>query len=482
MRKSRDTNRTGVRLQRLESRRLLSGGFVWGWGIGTSTNGQATPSAVEMDSNGNTILLATFTGTIDADPATDHRRDLVSKGGRDVLVAKYDPQGALLWARSFGGAGDEEANDLALDSLGNVYLTGSFYGTVDFCPTAAVWNEISRGGGDIYATVLSMNGGFHMVRAVGGKGYDSGRGIAVDQDTGEVAVVGTFKFQVNFGQDWFRNPDIRVPDLPVVGGSDGFLWRFDSQGFYTGAKRQGGPNNDTLNEVALHESSVFTAGEFDGQVLVVAAPPDNVSPEVTTTVTSNGGRDVLVCEWTEGIGGWHVQHSWQYGSAGQDYANGLAVNDQGAYVLGTFDGSLNGLPSRSRARDLFVARAGTEMARIGGVADDIAGDLALDSAGNVLVCGAHRGTLGIYPSSGQPVYFAPMYRYDMFVVSFTSALQHGWSMQRGDTSSERALAIAARGGHFTLAGAFDGQTLLDPDQPFVPSRGQVDILVAQYLL
>ncbi|MCK4700100.1 MAG: SBBP repeat-containing protein, partial [Bacteroidales bacterium] len=48
----------------------------------------------------------------------------ISYGGDDGLVVKYDQNGTILWAFKIGGAGDDEASAITLDSSGNIYITG----------------------------------------------------------------------------------------------------------------------------------------------------------------------------------------------------------------------------------------------------------------------------------------------------------------------------------------------------------------------
>lgn len=63
--------------------------------------------------------------------AANQTRTLRSAGGTDLFLAKYDPQGTLIWARSAGGAGNEAATGLALDPAGNIYVTGFFSASAD---------------------------------------------------------------------------------------------------------------------------------------------------------------------------------------------------------------------------------------------------------------------------------------------------------------------------------------------------------------
>ena len=53
-------------------------------------------------------------------------------GTGDAFVAKLDTLGELIWAAQFGDATYDQASGIATDSLGNVLVTGSFEGVVDF--------------------------------------------------------------------------------------------------------------------------------------------------------------------------------------------------------------------------------------------------------------------------------------------------------------------------------------------------------------
>ncbi|HXU12772.1 MAG TPA: nucleotide-binding protein, partial [Candidatus Binatia bacterium] len=57
---------------------------------------------------------------------------LTSLGTQDIFVAKYSAAGANLWARRFGGLHTETSLDIASDPGGSPYVTGYFWGDVDF--------------------------------------------------------------------------------------------------------------------------------------------------------------------------------------------------------------------------------------------------------------------------------------------------------------------------------------------------------------
>ena len=48
------------------------------------------------------------------------------------------------WAKSVGGSNEDRGESIGVDGSGNVYLTGNFYGTADFDPSAGTTNLTAR--------------------------------------------------------------------------------------------------------------------------------------------------------------------------------------------------------------------------------------------------------------------------------------------------------------------------------------------------
>jgi hypothetical protein len=126
--------------ERLEDRNLLAAyafGEVQQIGNGaldTSANG-----SLAMDADGNSYVAGYFEGAVDFDPAHVHPGDvdwLTSVGNdRDLFVAKYSLQGALLWVRAIESdvtvSGRlETVNEIAVDDQGNLYVAGDFADTL----------------------------------------------------------------------------------------------------------------------------------------------------------------------------------------------------------------------------------------------------------------------------------------------------------------------------------------------------------------
>ena len=96
------------------------------WAIGFGTEGQEWPKQVVTDDGGNIYLTGRYSGPITLDGHT-----LPETSGQDIFLAKFSPQGKALWLRGFEVSGSKDwGNGLAVDAFGNVILTGTIGGTL----------------------------------------------------------------------------------------------------------------------------------------------------------------------------------------------------------------------------------------------------------------------------------------------------------------------------------------------------------------
>jgi len=131
----------------------LSSNVIWVKQMGGTGNDQAYETF--LDAMGNLYTTGRFSDTVDFDPGLE-TTNLTSVGGVDVFIHKMDTSGIFHWAKSIGGTGSENGNDITTDGNGNVYTTGAFQLTADFDPGPGTSNLNSVGSYDIFIHKMSQ--------------------------------------------------------------------------------------------------------------------------------------------------------------------------------------------------------------------------------------------------------------------------------------------------------------------------------------
>jgi len=115
----------------------------------------------------------------------------------DIFVSKLDRNLSSLLASTYlGGYDDDVGNSLALDSSGNVYVTGTTQ-SKDFPTTAGAFDRTYDSGesyyysyGNVYVSMLDSNLTFLLASTYLGSGYSQGSSLALD-NSGNVFLAGT---------------------------------------------------------------------------------------------------------------------------------------------------------------------------------------------------------------------------------------------------------------------------------------------------
>ncbi len=206
-----------------------SGSLVWAKRMGGT--GDESGSRIVLDASGNLYVIGDFTGTADFNPGPG-TLNLSSAGLYDVFIFKLDANGNLSWARSLGGTSNDNGYGVAIDQNGNVYMTGSFAGTVDFDPGAGISNLTAVGARDIFISRLDASGNLVWAKNMGGTFDDSGTNLTLD-GSGNVYTTGIFSTTVDF------DPGANVYALNSMGYLDIFISKLDSNGNFVWAKEHG---------------------------------------------------------------------------------------------------------------------------------------------------------------------------------------------------------------------------------------------------
>lgn len=158
------TNRGGEDIFVAKYSPNTNGGLSLIWVKGIGGTGHNRGFDVEVDGTGNVYSTGYYNGTVDFNPNSTNssNRKLQSSGlGTASFVSKLSNSGLYVDSANIAAAqlktGNADSRALELDSAKNVYLTGTFSGTIDFNPTSAKFNLRTNGGTDAFVVKLTQS-------------------------------------------------------------------------------------------------------------------------------------------------------------------------------------------------------------------------------------------------------------------------------------------------------------------------------------
>ncbi len=117
----------------LQTSFLAAQNVHWGGVINVTFNDNIYD--IQADKDNNLIVCGQYSGTVDFDPGPGIANMTAASTGEDIFIAKYDSVGTYLWSHGFGtGFFYDECDRVAVDTSGNIFITGMWNGTIDFDP------------------------------------------------------------------------------------------------------------------------------------------------------------------------------------------------------------------------------------------------------------------------------------------------------------------------------------------------------------
>jgi len=154
-------------------------------------------NSLALDASGSVFLTGSFDGVVDFDPGISVH-NLTSSVGHDIYFAKYDASGNYVYAKSLSGSGFNDLSErIFLDASGNIFLCGTFDGTVDFDPGSGTQDHSSAGGFDIFLAQYDGSGNYIYAKTFGSTGIDIGWAAATDV-SGNTYLTGPIEGTVDF--------------------------------------------------------------------------------------------------------------------------------------------------------------------------------------------------------------------------------------------------------------------------------------------
>lgn len=401
----------------------FSQSFQWVQSLPSTQNGDLCPSG-----DGNILRCGTFSGTVDFDDSGDNVEGL-SYGGADIFVQKFDDNGSLLWLKTIGGTGTDEAYSIRVDDNMNIYIGGFYSSTVDFDPGVGVANKTATGR-DAFVLKLDSNGDFVWVETFESTGNTYIHFLEIRN--GSAYFAGYCDGQIDL------DPSPSDSLVTTNGQYNLFMGKMDLQGSLDWAH-----TIDGSGEVILYGFDVDNDGNplFSGDFFDVAIDLDPSSAQAISPC--NGDADVFLLKLdSEGNYLWHNT----FGGVGFDFGVEVYVDgDNNIYQVGAFSGTVDVDPyagtdnrTSSGERDFFLQKYSPQGSLIRTTTLGISGSSyaeKIQGDGEFLyLTGLFNDTVDLNPDPNieniyvSYPYIDPTYS-DYFVLKLDTAANHIWSGQ-----------------------------------------------------
>jgi len=409
----------------------------------------------------------------------------VSKDEIGFNVAKYDPSFPLtidpnyVWHTFYGSSGGiDQGRSIAVDSSGNVYVTGTSTASWNGPSGQLPLNAFSIGNWDIFVLKLNTGGGYAWHTFYGSTATDAGMGIAVD-GSGNVYVTGRSYASWNG-----PGPTLPLNPYSLGGNANIVVLKLNTNGGYLWHTFYGSGNNDEGYGIAVDGSgNVYVTG--------LSTVTWNGPGPTLPLNTFGGGWDIVILKLnTSGAYQWHTF----YGSAATDVGPAIAVDGSGnVYVAGYSNASWNGpsgqLPLNAFSIgviDIFVLKLNTGGGYLWHTfyGSDNAADyglgIAVDSSGSVYVTGmSYASWTGPGPTSPLNPYTGNA---DIFVLKLNTGggyLRHTFYGSLGGADQGQGIAVDnSRSVYVTgYSNATWNGPGASPVLPLNPYTGNADIAV-----
>ena len=277
--------------------------------------------SVVADSGGDAVVTG-YTNS-SAFPITLGAFQITCHGGYDAFVTKLNAAGnALVYSSYLGGSGTEYGYDLAVDTSGCAYITGSTTSDNTTFPfTAGAYQTIYRGSNDAFISKFNAAGSALIYSTfLGGSEADTGNAIAIDSSDNAYITGNT--------------TSNTFPTTPGVlqavygGGGDAFITKLNAAGnALVYSTYLGGADTDNGQSIVL---DTFNNAYVTGYTSSHAFP---TTPGAYQGTYNGGATDAFIARLNPGAS--TLLYSTFLGGTGSDYGYDIAVDTAGnIYVTG----------------------------------------------------------------------------------------------------------------------------------------------------
>jgi hypothetical protein len=292
----------------------------------------AGSTGVATDPQGNVYVTGFFAGTVVFDGTGGS--DSQTAVNEDTFLTKYNANGSYAYTKTFdaSAANFVDSNSVATDPQGNVYIAGSFNGTVVFDGTGGSDSQTAGGGNnDGFLTKYNANGSYAYTKT-----FDTSASGAADQTNsvatdpqGNVYVAGDYTGTVVF--DGTGGSDSQTS----AASFSNFLTKYSPNGSYAYTKTFDASAGSAQGGVVTTDAQggVYIAGYFNGTVVFDGTGGSD--PQTSAT------DDASITKYNAN-GSYAYTKTFDTSASGTDaHPRGITTDPQGnAYLAGYFGGTV----------------------------------------------------------------------------------------------------------------------------------------------
>jgi gliding motility-associated-like protein len=436
----------------------------WVWAKDAHTNSAEYATDVAVDPvSGNVVTVGKYGSSLASFYGSSFTGS--TKGG---FVAKYDPSGNVIWGFKIGNNHNNICNGVAIDSSGNIYVTGSFETTTDFRGLSATATNLTATGNiDAFLAKYNSSGQLLWVKKGGGSAADEGFGVCLNSSS--VFVTGYYTNSGTFGSfGTVANNSTQNVFVCAYNYSGSEMWLADA----------GATQPSYGNAVACDNACVYLTGEFKGATLSVFNSSGALSSALTNLSSSKTDAYVISYSATGAL-------NWVKSISSTENEKGHSISVSGSmlYVTGSLEGSTtfpgyaaNPVTYSGSNTDMYVAQLTktsgiTQWVRREGSSDQDEGlCIESDGFGNVYVGGFYKNSISF--TGGPTLSAGGGNAEELFVVSYSSSGAYQWVRESGDNGKDEPYGIAANTlneiyvcGEYKKNPPFGSSTLTDDGSP-----------------
>jgi gliding motility-associated-like protein len=417
------------------------------WVADMGGTGNAISTMIKVDAQNNMYVTGIYAGMVDFDPSSIATKNLTATGtGYDGFIAKYNANGDLLWASSFGGVGTDQPNGLDIDINGQITVTGQFDSQPMIVPGIANLTAVGR---DAFIIHLDGSGNFLWAKSISGTGTETG-GKVVSDASGNLVVTVQFQSTINVGGT----------NITPKGTKDGLLVKYDAAGnvIWKFSFGDAGGDNSITGAVIDKNNNITIAGYINGTVdFNPLGSVDNVSGNNSMFIAQYSSSGIL--RWKTVILGT---------AQGADYNINMALDAQNnIYMTGVFAAPINfgsaTALSPKGTQDVFLAKyngqnGGVQFYKgIGSTGSFIHSyGIVVSPDNNLYLSGYFTGTIDFDLSIGV-ANVKDHGKGDMFLAKYDVSGSYKWAFGVGNNScsNNQARSVAVDGNNdVLLTGSF----------------------------